>query len=215
MLARLLKILIAIPLAYLIAGALGGAVPLNAGWREPDDGITIWVATNGVHTGLLLPTVGGGVDWRSLVKASDLADPRYAGPWLWFGWGERDFYLHTPRWSDVSPRTVLRSMIGSDRTLLHVDHVFDPATELDARPVRLTPTQYARLAAAIRARFALGADGRPKALRGYGPADVFYEAHGHYDAIRTCNWWTGHLLAEAGVRVGAWTPFSPTVMEWF
>jgi uncharacterized protein (TIGR02117 family) len=147
-------------------------------------------------------------DWSGLVRPEHIRDPRYAGRYLWFGWGERDFYLNTPTWAEVSPLTVLRAAVGSGRTLVHVDHLLEPYA--DGRPVRLSPAQYARLVRAIRAQFA---GGQP--IPGYDVADVFYLARGRYDAVRTCNWWTGELLAEAGVRVGAWTPFSATVMQWF
>ncbi|WP_232328822.1 MULTISPECIES: TIGR02117 family protein [Sphingomonas] len=207
---RLLGWLLMLPLLYLAAGAIGGAVPRNAGWREAGDGVTIYVATNGIHTGLVLPARAGGIDWSTIARPQDIADPRYAGRWLWFGWGERDFYLNTPTWRELSPRTALHALAGSDRTLMHVDHLLAPWG--DARPIRLSPEQYHRLAAAIRASFD-PADRRP--IRGYDVADVFYPARGHYDAIRTCNWWTSRMLARAGVRVGAWTPFSATVMQWF
>jgi uncharacterized protein (TIGR02117 family) len=207
---KLLGWVLLLPLLYLAGGAIGGAIPRNAGWHEAEDGITIYVATNGVHTGLVLPTRAGGVDWSPIVRAEDIADPRYAGRWLWFGWGERDFYLTTPTWRELSPRTAVHALVGSDRTLMHVDHLLAPWG--DARPIRLNPAQYRRLAAAIRASFD-PANHRP--IRGYDVADVFYPALGHYDAIRTCNWWTGRMLAAAGVRVGAWTPFSATVMQWF
>lgn len=199
------------PLLYLAAGALGGAVPRNWQAAAPAagaDSVTIFVATNGIHSGVLLPATGHGVDWRQLVRPEHLADPRHAGQWLWFGWGERDFYLNTPTWADLSPATVIRAAIGSGNTLVHVDHLAAPYG--DARPVRISRAQYHRLAAALRASFAPGPP-----VPGYGPADIFYPARGRYSALRTCNAWTGDLLAEAGVRIGWWTPFSATVMQWF
>lgn len=210
MLAGILKLLLLPPLLYLAAGAIGGAAPVNRDWRPASEGITVYVATNGVHTGLILPTRTAEHDWSRLVRPEHLADPRYAGHYLWLGWGERDFYLNTPTWAEVSPRTLLRSAIGSDETLMHVDHLLEPWS--DARPIRLSRAEYRRLVASIRGSFD---PSRPQPIRGYGPADAFYPARGHYDAIRTCNWWTGRMLAAAGVRVGVWTPFSATVMQWF
>ncbi len=75
----------------------------------------------------------------------------------------------------------------------------------------MTPTQYRRLAAYIRASFR---DGGAR-YRGYAGYDAFYEANGRYSAVRTCNAWTGDALRFAGVRVGWWTPFPVTVMGWF
>jgi uncharacterized protein (TIGR02117 family) len=207
---RALQTLLLIPLLYLAAGAVGGAIPRNADWVEAEDGVTVYVATNGIHTGVIVPTRAAGVDWSPVVRPEHLRDPRYVGRWLWFGWGERDFYLNTPTWRELSARTALHAIIGSDHTLVHVDHLLEPWEE--ARPIRLSVDQYRRLSNAIRASFD-PADQRP--ISGYDVADVFYPAKGHYDALRTCNWWTGRMLAAAGVRIGWWTPFSATVMQWF
>lgn len=208
MIARLLKVLALLPLLYLAAGAVLGSIPRGPAAAGPDDAVTIYVATNGVHTGVLVPAAGYGVDWRELVRPEHLPDPRYAGRWLWFGWGDREFYLNTPTWADVSPVTVLRAATGSGDTLVHVDHL--PGPYEDARPVRISRAQYQKLSAAIRASFAPGPP-----IRGYGPADVFYPGRGRYSALTTCNAWTGDVLAKAGIRVGWWTPFSATVMQWF
>jgi len=198
--------------AYAAAGFAGGAVPVNRGWRPPARGITIWVESNGVHTGIVVPKVAAGVDWRLLARPEHLRDPRYAAyDHLSFGWGERAFYLETPTWWDVRPATVLAAAVGSDRTLVHVDHVPRPAASRDVRRIVVTPDQYRRLSRYIAASVAP----RGAHLPGYGRYDVFYEARGRYSAARTCNSWTGAALARAGVRVGWWTPFPATVLWWF
>jgi hypothetical protein len=51
--------------------------------------------------------------------------------------------------------------------------------------------------------------------RGYGPADVFYEARGPYNVFFTCNEWTGAALRAAGIRMGRWTPLSQSVTARF
>lgn len=174
--------------------------------------MTIYVESNGIHTGIVVPKRAAGIDWRRVAPPSDLADPRFgAYPYLALGWGERTFFLETPTWADVRPRTILAAAIGSDRTLLHVEHIPRPVPDADVRAVVLTPDQYRRLAHAIAGHRLPGGD----RARGYAGNDVFYAAKGHYDALRTCNSWTGTMLRTAGVRVGAWTPFPSTVMRWF
>lgn len=213
--AIVLLVLVAIPLAYLLAGQVGGMVPANRDWVQAKRGVVIFVETNGIHTGITVPVAAAGVDWRDLVKPGHLADPRYAGAFLSFGWGERKFYLDTPTWADVSASTIFRSAIGSDETLVHVDHLPPPIPGEHTRTLILSPAEYRRLADHIRASFRLDAAGRAQPVKGYGPADIFYEGRGHYDAFTTCNSWTGNALRHAGVRIGAWTPFSWTVMRWF
>ena len=215
-LATVLLALFALIVAYGAAGLAGGSIPVNRGWRPPVSGITIYVETNGVHTDLVVPVAAAGIDWRDLARAGDIADPRYAAyDHLAIGWGEARFYLETPTWADVRPGTVLRAALGSDRTLVHVAHVPAPAVGPEARPIVLRPREYRRLAAFIRASFAAPPGEGPRVYPGYEAYDAFYSASGRYDAVMTCNAWTGAALRSAGVRIGAWTPFASTVMGWF
>ena len=201
---------------YAAAGMVGGAIPSNTGWTEPEEGVRIYVESNGVHTGLIVPVAAAGVDWRDLVRPEDLADPRYAGlSHLSFGWGERTFYLETPTWADLKTRTILAAAVGSTRTLMHVDHLPEPRPADDTRAITLRPEEYRRLAAFIRGTFRMEHGHRPAHLPGYSTYDNFYEARGRYSAIETCNAWTGDALRHAGVRIGAWTPFPVTVLGWF
>jgi uncharacterized protein (TIGR02117 family) len=201
---------------YAVAGLIGGAIPANPGWTPPARGIRIYIEDNGIHTGIVLPVVAAGADWRDLLRPGDIADPRYAGnSHAAFGWGERDFYLNTRSWADLKLASVFHAAIGSDATLVHVDRIPEPSVRPGTRSVLLRPEEYRRLAAFIRASFRVGADGRAPSRFGYGAYDAFYDARGRYSALATCNAWTGAALRAAGVRVGVWTPFPVTVMRWF
>ena len=198
-------------LGYVAAGLIGGALPANRDWRPPREGVAIWVESNGTHTSLVLPKVAAGVDWRPLMPADDLPDPRYGRyRHVAVGWGDHDFFLTTPTWWDVRPGTVLAAAWGSNLTLLHVEHVPPPVPGADTRRVVLRPEEYRRLAAFVRASI-----GSRRHWPGYAANDVFYAARGRYSAITTCNAWTGAALRAAGVRVGRWTPFPETVLRWF
>ena len=198
-------------LAFALAGWIGSAIPRNAGWREPADGVEIMVETNGVHTALVLPLVTPEKNWRAEFPAADVALPDRDYTHVSISWGEREVFLDTPTWWDLRPLTVLRILgVGGDG-LLHVAHYVRPAPADDIRPMRLSHAQYARLVASIERSIPRG----PKIRhRGYGPQDAFYDAPGHYTAANTCNEWTSDRLADAGVRTGWWTPFAGGVMKW-
>ena len=191
-------------------------MPSNAGWTQAEAGVRIYIQSNGIHTGIVMPMVRGAVDWRDLARAEDLRDPRYATySHVSFGWGDRSFYLETPTWADVKPLTVIAAATGSERTVMHVDHLPEPRVDADTRAILLRPEEYRRLADFIRASFHAEDGQRPGHQFGYGDYDAFYDARGRYNAIRTCNEWTGEALRHAGVRIGAWTPFPVTVLGWF
>lgn len=213
--ARLGALIGAILALYFVAGIIGSLLPANAEIAPADDSITIYISDNGIHTGLILPARHELADWGDLVRPEDLPHPRNASEHLLFGWGDRVFYVETPTWWDLRPKTALTALFGSEGALLHVDHVAPPRPGDSIRPITVTPAQYRAIAARIRRFFILGEDGRPTVIRGYGATDVFYEATGRYSAFDTCNEWTGSVLREAGVRVGRWTPFSFGLMWWF
>ena len=199
--------LAAIPTFYLLAALVGSLVPVNRGWSEPDQGITVYLADNGVHVDILMPVRAAGLDWAPLLPKSDFAAPDPAASWLAFGAGEERVYLETPRWRDIKPKTIWSALTGGN-SVMHVEWVADPQYAL--REIRLRPDEYRRLWAAVRSDFELGANGRPKRIDhpGYGRADAFYRARGKASAIRTCNSWVASRLRLAGVETSAWPPFA-------
>ena len=196
----------AIPALYLLAALLGSLIPVNSGWVEPEKGVTIYIADNGIHADLVLPASTQGLDWRPLIPRSDAANAPAEAEWIAFGAGERRVYLETPTWGDISPSTLWAATIGGER-VMHVEWTRDPAYA--ARAIRLTPEQYRRLWAAVRAGFVLDSAGKPIRIDhpGYGPRDVFYEGFGKASAIDTCNQWAASRLRLAGVKAPAWSPF--------
>lgn len=207
---RTVQLLVVLAVVYVLAAVGGGAIPVNPDWKQAEQGVRIYVIDNGVHTDLVLPVAAEGVDWRDLAKPGDIRRPELAAhPYIAFGWGDRDFYLNTPSWSQVSPVRVARALAGMGSTVLHVAHMPAPGEGPHMRTMMLSPDEYRRLAAYVRGTFAEGAS-----VHGYGAGDVFYPAKGGYSAVRTCNEWTGNGLRAAGVRMGWWTPFPFQVMRW-
>ena len=198
--------LLAIPGLYLLAAVIGSLIPVNRGWTEPAEGITLYIADNGVHADLIMPVDSAGLDWARLVPRSDMQSPPPGAKWIAFGAGERHVYLDTPTWSDLTLRTAWAGVAGGER-VIHVDYVADPT--YSARELRVTPEQYRRLWTAVRASFALDSAGRPTRIDhpGYGPADAFYVGIGRASAIDTCNQWLASRLRLAGVKAPLWSPF--------
>jgi uncharacterized protein (TIGR02117 family) len=203
---RALIALAAIPALYLLAALVGSLVPVNRGWVEADQGITIYLADNGIHTDIVMPAVAQGLDWRPLLPKRDFAAPHPDARWVAFGSGEERVYLETPRWRDIRPKTIWSSLTGGNR-VMHVEWVRDPSYAV--REIRLRPEEYRRLWAAIRADFDLDRAGRPKhiAAPGYGCCDAFYRATGKASALRTCNSWAANRLRLAGIKTSLWPPF--------
>lgn len=208
---RLGLALAAIPLLYLLAALTGSLIPVNRHWVEPEQGVTIYVANNGVHADLILPARAQGLDWRPLLPRKDFAAPDPDAQWVAFGAGERRVYLDTPRWRDITLPTVWAALTGGER-VMHVEWVGDPAYA--ARAIRLRPEEYRRLWQSIRAEFDMDRQGRPVRIDhpGYGASDAFYEGRGRATALGTCNNWASDRLRLAGIKTGLWTPFAQGVV---
>jgi uncharacterized protein (TIGR02117 family) len=208
---RIALAILAIPALYIFAAFVGSLIPINSGWKEPDRGITIYVADNGVHADLVLPAEAEGLDWRPLLPKSDMANVPAGAQWIAFGAGERRVYLETPTWGDLSPKTAVIALTGGEQ-VMHVEWSRDPT--YSAREIRLTSEQYRRLWASIRAGFELDPQGKPIRIDhpGYGPRDAFYRGVGKANAIHTCNQWAASRLRLAGVKAPLWSPFVQGLM---
>jgi uncharacterized protein (TIGR02117 family) len=207
--AGCLRLVLLPPLLLLILLLLGALIPRNHGHRGAEAGIDIWVGASPAHTELILPVVAAGHDWRKRIGPDQFADGRGLTSHVSLSWGERDFFLATPTWAEFDMKTGLRALFLSEASLLHAYRLDVPPEQWMAGTVRirLTAEEYRRLAAGIDRQFAGGT-----AIAGYGSDDVFHQAHGRYSFIHTCNQWTANRLAEAGVRVGRWTPFALSLM---
>lgn len=203
---RSVAALLAVPALYLLVALIGSLIPVNRGWAEPDQGVTVYLASNGVHADIVMPVRALGLDWAPLLPKSDFAAADPAAQWIAFGSGEQRVYLDTPTWWDITPRTIWSALTGGSR-VMHVEYAASPAYA--GREIRLRPEEYRRLWAAIRADFDLSVQGRPKRIDhpGYGPADAFYRATGKASALRTCNSWAADKLRLAGVKTSLWPPF--------
>ena len=79
----------------------------------------ILISTNGVHLDLIVPHE---LLTLKLLRGLDLP-PRVS--YVTFGWGNRDFYLNTPTWSDFSLITGLKATIFGGSTVIHTSVYHD------------------------------------------------------------------------------------------
>ena len=199
---------------YFAAALVGSLVPANSGWKEPKEGVHIFVESNDVHVSLILPTSAAGEDLSDLIRPEHLANPDLYGTHFMIGWGHGAVYRNAQTWGDVRSGDIGSAIIGSDDTTLHIYHSVNPQPSSIRRGFRVSEAQYRKLVAEVRASFKL-TNGRSTAYPAYGPNNLFYDSVGRYSAINTCNEWTGRVLRKAGIKVGAWTPMPGGVMRWF
>jgi len=198
------------PGGYLLLAVLLSLLVANPGFEEAEAGVTVYVTTNGLHAYFMLPTRNAVMDWTKHADPADFPGASAAPAYFEIGWGERQFYLETPTWSDMRVGTTLQALLWPTRSALHVTY-WPRAPRPDERtyPIRLSRRQYERLADWISGYFVLNAKGEGVLIPvpGYFDRDRFYESHGRYSALWTCNNWVGAGLKKAGVRTSVWSPF--------
>lgn len=207
---RVIAAVAAVIFVHLIAAWIGSSLRINAAMSAPANGLAIYVETNGIHTGLIVPLVNEHADFSAYVSADHARASPAGATHMLVGWGHAGVYRDTPRWQNLRPGDALSAAFGSDDTLLHVTFTTEPTPNRWQRRVMVSPAAYREIARRIAAGFVQGAAHSPA----YADNDVFYDSHGRYSALFTCNEWTGSILRDAGVPMGRWTPFAGGVTKW-
>ncbi len=176
--------------------------------------VSAYVYSNGVHTDLVFPLRAQGVDWSLAFPVQHLAEAPREAAYIAIGWGDREFYLNTPRWQDLTARRALHTLSGSGRTLLHVSYLREADLQRGMHTLPLSAQQYASLVRYVESALVRSLAGPGVNVPGqhYGAHDAFYEANGAYNLFTTCNVWVGRGLSQAGAKVSAWTPLASQVV---
>jgi uncharacterized protein (TIGR02117 family) len=205
-------------LLLLLPLLLGTCVPVNRQFRQPADGIPVFVVSNGFHTDVVFPLrePRTGTDWLSFLEnpawATQFGQYEYAA----LGWGDEGFYLASYGGRMPGLGTTLRAIFWPTPTLMHVSfyrHAPKPGPR--AVVVRVSEAQFRALAGSVQASFARDSTGclQPLPAPGYTPTDFFFRANGSYHAFRTCNDWTNQALQQAGIRAAWKAPLAPSVLH--
>ncbi len=192
---------------YVLLSFLLAMIPVGGGAKKSKKSHTLWVSNNGVHTDLIFSLADLPPSLREQLPWAETYG------YVAFGWGDKGFYLDTPTWAELSPTVAIRAMLLPSPTAMHVTGY----RAVDSRwaSVRITREQLNILFTHITETFAEKA-GKIQLIEGesYGEDDHFYEAHGNYSAIVTCNVWVNRALKKADIKTGLWAPSSWGIMRW-
>ena len=203
-----LKVLkkIVVFLFFGIAGYLAIAVILSLLPTHPVDlecepNHTIYITTNGVHLDIVIPTEY--LNKKLPTQLQVLPNTKY----LAFGWGDKQFYLNTPTWSDLTFPVAFRAVFLRSETAMHVTRYRNQYRSWI--PLNICSNQLEEMNQYIRNSFETDDNGNIIQLnvKGYGYNDHFYEANGSFSLFTTCNIWVNKALKEIQVKTSVWSPF--------
>ena len=161
----------------------------------------IYLNTNGVHVDLIVPAEY--IDDTFNAQLGVMPATRYIA----FGWGDRNFYINTPEWSDLTFPVAFRALFLKSRTAMHVTFYSQKINSW--KQLSLCSEQLSTLIDYIHNSFAENEDGKLVKMdfEGYNQYDSFFEARGSFSLFKTCNVWVNKALKEAEIRTAVWTPF--------
>lgn len=177
------------------------------------------LARGPIHYDLLLPMTDKLRATFAFAQAQGVPVNHPSVKYLVVGWGSRAFYTATGTYADLNLGSIWPALTGDDATL-HLD----VAGDIDDIPgitwITLSDTQLAALTQAVTTTLTLDPAGQPIPLQAepFGLTDAFYAANGRFNVLNTCNVWIGHMLRQAGLDFGMWTPTAQSVAfsaQWF
>jgi len=212
----IIAFLLSFILLYLIFALVLTIVPVNNSFKPTENGITIFVQSNGVHTDLVLPVKNNIHDWTLKIDPEEFEINEKPFKYVSFGWGDKGFYLNTPTWAELKFNTAFNAMFLGGASCMHVSYETEaPALDKRTREINISEEQYSVMVKFIDTSFQKDKNGNYVIIPGHhysGANDCFYNATESYYFYKTCNVWTNRGLKEAGIKTAAWAPFDQSVL---
>ncbi|MCH2490885.1 MAG: DUF2459 domain-containing protein [Flavobacteriales bacterium] len=193
--------ILSIPVAYVLISLLLSAITIDRELEKKNYEKTIYLHTNGVHLNIIVPIAQ--MDTLLLSNLKHKENDVYLG----FGWGDENFYINTPTWSDLTINNAFKAMFLKSPTLLHITRYQEKRHNWVQ--IEVSESEFEQLSLYLLNTFQTNEQGEKIILEdmGYTATDDFYKAKGNYTCFNTCNSWVNTGFKESGLKACLWTPF--------
>ena len=183
------------------------------GTYEKDASIQIWLMKSGIHTDFILPNLNEIKDWRKEFPIENTVRKDTTTSLVAVGWGDKNFYMNTPKWEDLTFKTAFSAMTGLGTSSIHATYYYEVPNDKPIIGLHLSKKQYKKLVKYIEKTLQRTKDNHsvyidPKFKSILGQNDAYYEANGNYSMFSTCNSWINEGLKAADKNACLWTPFA-------
>ena len=209
---RLFFSILILIVGYLLISIILSVIPANKNFREPlNSDYEIWIKSNGVHLDIVLPIKNKFTDWNDILLIPDNIKDKVQ--FVGFGWGDKEFYINTPEWSDLKFSIAFRALFKRTDAAMHVTY-YKNITENDhSIKLLLNEQQFEDIQSFILKSFKINKSSViPIKDIEYGTYDRFYDANYSYSLFYTCNTWTNEALKKAELPACVWTPFDKGIL---
>lgn len=186
------------------------------GVENPDTTYVCFLKSNGSHIDFVLPLRNDLQDWNAFVSQKNIDFEDSVFQYIAFGWGDKNFYLHTPTWDDLTFSTAFNAAFWLSSGAMHVTYYQNVNNNELTKKIVLNAMQYKRLCAFIQSSFVTNDVGQAIVIptnANYGPRDAFYESNRKYSLFHTCNTWINKGLKASQTKHCLWTALSFGVMD--
>jgi uncharacterized protein (TIGR02117 family) len=155
-------------------------------------------------------------DWSAHLDLQDIEASDSSYPWVAFGWGDKNFYLNTPNWSDLKFSTAFNAAFGLSSGAIHVTYYGSIQKGENCKPFVLNPYQMNKLFDFVYSDFDNSESRLLRAIKtdmNYGPRDAFYDSKKSYSLFHTCNTWINDALEHCDYDHCLWTAMDFGVMN--
>ena len=199
--AKWILIIVLIPFTYMLVSLILTFIPINSEKGNSEKNKSIYLNSNGVHLNIIIP--------KDQIDSTLLAGLIYddQDQYFSFGWGDRNFYLQTPAWGDLTFKNAFVALFLKSPTLIHLKRY--SAARGDWVEIKVDQDQLKKINQYIYDSFYIDSLNSKVILnnKGYSNNDDFYEALGSYSFYNTCNSWVNTGLKNVGIKACLWTPF--------
>jgi uncharacterized protein (TIGR02117 family) len=186
---------------YLACALIFSLMPTHPPKQTCLPGNEIFITSNGVHLDIIFPVEN--LEPQLLHKLDILPGTLFIG----FGWGDKEFYIKTPEWSDLTLPVAFKALFLKSKTAMHV--TFYPRSFQSWKKLLLCSEQLKKLNRYVLNSFKKNNQGNLQKMdfEGYTRYDDFYNATGSFSIFHTCNVWVNVALKEIEVKTSVWSPF--------
>lgn len=207
---RFIVFIISIIVLYLIIAVIFALVPVNSNFKQAKKGTEVYIVSNGVHTNIVLPVKNNIFDWTKWLKTNT------GDKYLAFGWGDREFYMNTPSWSNLKFSIAFKAAFLPTKTIIQVyEYKQPPKKNKNTVKIVLNQAQFKKLSVYVLQSFKTNEKKQLIEIipnKNYYFGVKFYPAKGKYSIFKTCNNWTNKGLKQAGIKNAVWAPFDKSVL---
>lgn len=196
-------------LLYLVTAIILTLIPVNTDFNDFPAGTEVFVNSNGVHTDIIIPSHSLQYDWTEKLGFDKNLK------FLAFGWGDKEFYMNTPQWSDIKISIAFKAAFLPTPSVMQVYGLRnEPEVSKNTKKITISDCQLKIISDYIYASFYLDKNGHTIRIQSDNSGDFYkyYESKGKYSLFFTCNNWVNKGLKRTGVKNSVWAPFDKSVL---